>query len=175
MQQNKNNRTPTGPRVNHRIKVPEVKVVSETGVVGIMPTYEALKLAKDDGLDLVEINPKSSPPICKIMDFGKFKYEEKKRQNIARKNQHVSEMKEIKLRPKTDTNDIQHKVDAALDFLKEGHKVKFTVRFRGREITHPQLAQEKLLAIAKELQSNAGHISPCTMDGRTMVMMVNPK
>lgn len=173
LQTNKN--TQTGHRVNHRIKVPEVKVVSEAGVVGVMSTYDAIKLAKDEGLDLVEINPKSTPPICKIMDFGKFKYEEKKKQNITKKNQHVSDLKEIKLRPKTDSHDLEHKIAAALGFLKEGHKVKFTVRFRGREITLPQIAQVKLQAIAKELQATAGTISSCTLDGRTMVMMVSPK
>lgn len=176
MQPNRNTaRTPTGPRVNHRIKVPEVKVVSDEGVIGVMPTYDALRLAKDQGLDLVEVNPKATPPICKILDFGKFKYEEKKKLNIQKKNQHVSELKEIKLRPKTDSHDLAHKVQAATEFLKEGHRVKFTVRFRGREITHPQLAQAKLVEIAKLLQPVAGTISPCSLDGRTMIMMVSPK
>lgn len=167
--QNVNN----GPRVNTRIRVPEVKVVSESGLVGVMPTHEALRLAREQGLDLVEINPKASPPICKIIDFGKFKYDEKKRQTAARKAQHVQELKEIKLRPKTDTNDLNHKIEQAQGFLNEGHRVKFTVRFRGREITHPGIAQAKLQEIASKL-TNAT-ITPCTMDGRTMIMIASPK
>ena len=129
-------------RVNHRIRVPEVRVVLDDGSqLGVMPTSEALKAAEGRGLDLVEVNPKSMPPVCKILDFGKYKYEEKKRASEAKRKQTIVELKEVKLRPKTDDHDLQVKVRSARRFLESGNKVKFTVRFRGREITHPQRAQ----------------------------------
>jgi len=109
-----------------------------------MPTSEALKAAEARGLDLVEVNPKSMPPVCKILDFGKYKYEEKKRASDAKRKQTIVELKEVKLRPKTDDHDLQVKVRSARRFLESGNKVKFTVRFRGREITHPQRAQMQL-------------------------------
>src|ERR1041384_8730351 len=140
-------REPRGPqiRINHRIRVPEVRVVAEDGSnLGVLTTDQALRRAREVGLDLVEINPKSNPPVCKILDFGKYKYEEKKRASEAKRKQTVVELKEVKLRPKTDDHDLQVKVRAARRFLESGNKVKFTVRFRGREITHPQRAQMQL-------------------------------
>ena len=132
-------------RVNHRIRVPEVRVIgADGGMLGVLQTHEALRMAQEQGLDLVEVNPKAEPPVCKILDFGKYKYEEKKKQAQARRNQAVVEIKEIKLRPKTDDHDIDFKIKAARRFLEAGHKVKFTVRFRGREITHPEKAHEQL-------------------------------
>src|SRR6187401_1776249 len=140
-------------RVNHRIRVPEVRVVLDDGSqLGVMPTSEALKAAEGRGLDLVEVNPKSVPPVCKILDFGKYKYEEKKRQSEAKRKQTIVELKEVKLRPKTDDHDLQVKVRAARRFLEAGNKVKFTVRFRGREITHPEKAQEQLDHVVKECE-----------------------
>src|SRR5258708_4155657 len=116
-------------RVNHRIRVPEVRVIDADGsMLGVLQTHEALRKAQEQGLDLVEVNPKAEPPVCKILDFGKYKYEEKKKQAQARRNQSVVEIKEIKLRPKTDDHDINFKVKAARRFLEAGHKVKFTVR-----------------------------------------------
>lgn len=132
-------------RTNNRIRVPQVRLIGSDGSqIGIMATYEALKLAQEESLDLVEINPKASPPVCKIVDYGKFKYDEKKKQAEARKNQKSSELKEITLRPKTEENDLEHKLASAKSFLEEGDNVKFTVKFRGREITHPQIGEDKL-------------------------------
>src|SRR5437868_5559125 len=135
-------------RVNHRIRVPEVRVIDANGeMLGVLTTHEALKRAQEQGLDLVEVNPKAEPPVCKILDFGKYKYEEKKKAGEAKRKQTVVEIKEIKLRPKTDDHDIAFKTKAARRFLEAGHKVKFTVRFRGREITHPEKAQEQLTVV----------------------------
>src|ERR1700733_10155454 len=132
-------------RVNHRIRVPEVRVIGADGnQLGVLQTHEAMRMALEQGLDLVEVNPKADPPVCKILDFGKYKYEEKKKTAEAKRKQTVVEIKEIKLRPKTDDHDINFKVKAARRFLESGHKVKITVRFRGREITHPEKASEQI-------------------------------
>ena len=138
-------------RINHRIRVPEVRVIAADGsMLGVLQTHEALKMAHEQGLDLVEVNPKAEPPVCKILDFGKYKYDEKKKAKEAKRKQTVVEIKEIKLRPKTDDHDLAFKARAARRFLEAGHKVKFTVRFRGREITHPEKAQEQLDWITKQ-------------------------
>lgn len=163
-------------RVNHRIRVPEVRVVLDDGSqLGVMPTSEALKAAEGRGLDLVEVNPKSVPPVCKILDFGRYKYEEKKRQSEAKRKQTVVELKEVKLRPKTDDHDLQVKVRAARRFLESGNKVKFTVRFRGREITHPQRAQMQLDWLIEQLIDLANVEQRPQMEGRTMSAIVGPK
>ncbi len=163
-------------RVNHRIRVPEVRVVLDDGSqLGVMPTSEALKAAETRGLDLVEVNPKSIPPVCKILDFGRYKYEEKKRASDAKRKQTVVELKEVKLRPKTDDHDLQVKVRAARRFLESGNKVKFTVRFRGREITHPQRAQMQLDWLIEQLIDLANVEQRAQMEGRTMSAIVGPK
>lgn len=163
-------------RINHRIRVPEVRVVDDDGgMLGILPTHEALKRAQERGLDLVEVNPKAEPPVCKILDYGKFKYEEKKKATEARRKQSVVEIKEIKLRPKTDDHDIDFKIRAARAFLEAGHKVKFTVRFRGREITHPQVAQSQLDRIVQQIEELANIEVRPTMEQRTMMLIVAPK
>src|SRR5262245_21133961 len=163
-------------RVNHRIRVPEVRVVLDDGSqLGVMPTSEALKAAEGRGLDLVEVNPKSMPPVCKILDFGKYKYEEKKRQSEAKRKQTIVELKEVKLRPKTDDHDLQVKVRSARRFLEAGNKVKFTVRFRGREITHPQRAQMQLDWLVEQLVDLANVEQRPQMEGRTMSAIVGPK
>ena len=163
-------------RVNHRIRVPEVRVVLDDGSqLGVMPTSEALKAAEQRGLDLVEVNPKSMPPVCKILDFGKYKYEEKKRASEAKRKQTIVELKEVKLRPKTDDHDLQVKVRSARRFLESGNKVKFTVRFRGREITHPQRAQMQLDWLVEQLQDLANVEQRPQMEGRTMSAIVGPK
>jgi translation initiation factor IF-3 len=163
-------------RVNHRIRVPEVRVVLDDGSqLGVMPTSEALKAAETRGLDLVEVNPKSIPPVCKILDFGRYKYEEKKRASDAKRKQTVVELKEVKLRPKTDDHDLQVKVRAARRFLESGNKVKFTVRFRGREITHPQRAQMQLDWLIEQLIELANVEQRAQMEGRTMSAIVGPK
>ena len=163
-------------RINHRIRVPEVLVIgADGGKLGVLQTHEALRMAQEQGLDLVEINPKADPPVCKILDFGKYKYEEKKKQAQARRNQAVVEIKEIKLRPKTDDHDINFKVKAARRFIEAGHKVKFTVRFRGREITHPEKAHEQIDIITKALEDVANVETRPMMEARAMSVVVAPK
>jgi len=140
-----------------------------------MPTDQAIRRAQEHGLDLVEVNPKASPPVCKILDYGKFKYEEKKKQRDAKKKQAVVEVKEIKLRPKTDDHDLGVKVRAARRFLENGNKVKFTCRFRGREITHPEIARGQLDQIFSHLEDMANLEQHPAMEGRTMAIIVSPK
>lgn len=163
-------------RINNRIRVPEVRVVDDDGaMLGILPTHEALRKAQERGLDLVEVNPKADPPVCKILDFGKYKYDEKKKQKDAKRKQTTVELKEIKLRPKTDDHDLAFKARAARRFLEAGHKVKFTVRFRGREITHPEKAQEQLDWITKQCEDLATIEVRPAMEQRTMTLLMAPK
>jgi len=163
-------------RVNHRIRVPEVRVIAADGsMLGVLGTQEAMRLAQEQGLDLVEVNPKADPPVCKILDFGKYKYEEKKKAGEAKRKQTVVEIKEIKLRPKTDEHDLAFKVKAARRFLEAGHKVKFTVRFRGREITHPEKAHEQLDFVLHETEDLANLEARAAMEARTMTALVAPK
>jgi translation initiation factor IF-3 len=163
-------------RVNHRIRVPEVRVIDADGsMLGVLQTHEALRKAQEQGLDLVEVNPKSDPPVCKILDFGKYKYEEKKKAGEAKRKQTVVEIKEVKLRPKTDDHDLAFKVRAARRFLEAGHKVKFTVRFRGREITHPEKAQEQLTFVIHETEDLSNVETRAMMEARTMTVLIAPK
>ncbi len=134
-----------GPRINTQISVPTVRLVKEDGtMVGVTPIREALAMAADAGLDLVEISPNAEPPVCKILDFGKFKYEIQKKRNEARKKQKVIDVKEIKLRPGIDEHDYEVKMRAVTRFLEEGDKVKVTMRFRGREMVHQELGAQVL-------------------------------
>lgn len=162
-------------RVNFQIKVPQVRVVQSDGsALGIMPTRDALALAQEQGLDLVEINPKAMPPVCKIIDYGKYKYEEKKRISETRRKQKNQEIKELTFRPTTDENDLLHKLAFAKEFLSHGNKVKFTIRFRGREVTHPQVAKDKLSWIVAQL---SGLILPhpeIFTEGKFMWMIIAP-
>jgi translation initiation factor IF-3 len=163
-------------RVNHRIRVPEVRVVLDDGtMLGVMTTQDALRAASERGLDLVEVNPKSVPPVCKILDFGKYKYEEKKKASEAKRKQTVIELKEIKLRPKTDDHDLETKLRAARRFVESGNKVKFTVRFRGREITHPERAQLPLEWLVKNTEDLCNVEQRPTMEGRAMSLIIVPK
>lgn len=143
-------------------------------MIGVVDTTEAQRLAREAGLDLVEVNPKAYPPVCKIMDFGKFKYEEKKRTRDAKKRQTVIELKEIKLRPKTDDHDLNFKLKHIKRFLDDGNKVKITCRFRGREITHPETAQAQLDYIRQQtLDVAIVELTP-RMEGRTMTLLLAP-
>jgi len=161
-------------RVNKYIRVPQIRVVLADGTnAGVMNTYEALKMAQDQGLDLVEINPKAQPPVCKIMDYGKFKYEEKKKDKAARKNQQIQELKELTFRPNTDENDLGHKLTQAKEFLAEGDRVKFAVRFRGREIVHQNIGKEKLEWILKELTGLIAPNPQISLEGKIMWMIVS--
>jgi translation initiation factor IF-3 len=171
-------REPRGPqiRINHRIRVPEVRVVDEDGSnLGVIPTEDALRRAQSKGLDLVEVNPKASPPVCKILDFGKYKYEEKKKAREAKRKQTFVDIKEIKLRPKTDDHDLNFKVRAARRFVETGNKVKFIVRFRGREIAHPQQAEQQLIWMLAQLEDLVNVDNRPMMEGRTMTVLVTPK
>jgi translation initiation factor IF-3 len=163
-------------RINQRIRVPEVRVIGDDGeMLGILATHEALRRAQEKGLDLVEVNPKAEPPVCKILDYGKFKYDEKKKARETRIKTAAFDVKEVKLRPKTDDHDLDFKTRAAQQFLEAGHKVKFTVRFRGREITHPQVAQEQLDRIVRTLDEFATVEMRPTMEQRTMTLLMAPR
>jgi translation initiation factor IF-3 len=165
----------TGPRINERIRGGEIRLIGANGEnLGVMSPDRALLLAEEAGLDLVEISPTATPPVCKIMDFGKFKYETQKKEAEARRNQKVIEIKEVKFRPGTDTHDYGVKMRSVLKFLEEGDKVKITLRFRGREMAHQELGKALLDRVAEDVKS-AGRIeSMPRLEGRQMVMMIGP-
>jgi translation initiation factor IF-3 len=156
--------------------VPEVRVIGADGAqVGVIPTQEALKLAEDAGLELVEVNPRAVPPVCKIMDFGKFKYETSKKEKASRKHQSTIVLKEIKLRPKTDEHDFDFKVKHIRRFLAEGNKCKLVIVFRGREIVHPETGQAMLDQVVKSVGDVAMIEQRPMMEGRRMVMVIGPR
>lgn len=163
-------------RVNRRIRVPEVRVIGADGSqLGVLRTDEALRMAEESGLDLVEISPKAMPPVCKIMDFGKFKYEKSKKEKDARKHQSTVTLKEIKFRPKTDDHDLDFKVKHIRRFLMEGNKAKLVVIFRGREIVHPETGQDVLKRVVEVTSDIAQVEQPPMMEGRRMLMVIAPK
>jgi translation initiation factor IF-3 len=160
---------PTGPRVDNQIRVPEVRVIDDDGTqLGVLPTSEALEMARAKELNLVEVAPNAVPPVCKILDYGKYKYEEEKKERAARKHQHTSELKELRLRPRTDEHDLQVRARAARRFLEEGHKVRLVVRFRGRESSHPEVARAQINHIAERLSDIAVVERAPEMEGRGM-------
>ncbi|MCB9668050.1 MAG: translation initiation factor IF-3 [Alphaproteobacteria bacterium] len=162
-------------RVNRRIRVPRVLVIDEDGnKLGEFMTRDAIQLAEDRGLDLIEVAPQARPPVCKIGDFGQLKYERKKKATQARKNQVQVQLKEIKVRPKTDDHDMGVKVRHTRRFLEEGNKVKITVRFRGRELAHRNIGAEQCLRIAEACQDLGTIESQPRMDGRQMFMVLAP-
>ena len=165
-----------GPRVNEEIRVPQVRLIDENGeMLGVMSIRDALYKAFQAGLDLLEISPNAVPPVCKITDYGKFKYEQQKKANEARKKQKVVEIKEIKVRPNIDDHDYEVKMKQAKSFIGEGDKVKVTLRFRGREMAHQELGLELLNRVAADV-GEAGKIeSMPKLEGRQMVMMIAPK
>ncbi|WP_127903202.1 translation initiation factor IF-3 [Solirhodobacter olei] len=166
----------TGPRVNDRIRAPEIRLIGAEGEnLGVVTPNRAMMLAEEVGLDLVEISPNATPPVCKIMDFGKFKYEQQKREAEARKKQHIIEIKEIKFRPGTDTHDYEVKMRSVLKFLEGGDKVKITLRFRGREMAHQQLGLELLNRVAADVGELGKVENMPKLEGRQMVMMIGPK
>jgi translation initiation factor IF-3 len=172
------NFTPTreGPRINDEISSARVRLVDERGeMVGIVGRNEALEMAADAGLDLVEIAPNADPPVCKILDYGKFKYEEQKKKNEARKKQKIIEVKEIKLRPSIDDHDYMVKMRSMNKFIEEGDKVKITMRFRGRELAHQELGMNVLLRVRDDLDEIAKVEQMPRMEGRQMTMVVAPK
>jgi translation initiation factor IF-3 len=164
-----------GPRANNRINSLEVQVISSKGQnLGILSTKEALNLAEQEGLDLIEIAPKANPPVCKIIDMGKYKYELQKKANKAKKKQKISELKEIKLRPNTEIHDYNFKMKNAQRFLSKKDKVKFTVRFKGREMQHHHLGMELLKRVEEDLKKVGKlELSP-KFEGRQMTMVIQP-
>jgi len=167
----------TGPRINELITSKEIRLIGEDGGnVGLITPQEALVLAVEADLDLVEISPNANPPVCKIMDFGKYKYETQKKEADARKKQKIIEIKEIKFRPNTDTHDYEVKMRSVYRFLENGDKVKITLRFRGREMTHISLGRDLLERVAKDVETaEAGKVENMPrIEGRQMTMMVGP-
>ncbi len=162
-------------RVNEKIRAREVRLVGEDGKqIGIVSLREALEIARQRGLDLVEVAPTAQPPVCKLMDYGKYRYEQTKKEREARKSQKVISIKEIRLRPKIDEHDFQTKLKAAERFLMEGNKVKLTVLFRGREQAHAELGQELLDRMVAELASVAQVEQASKAEGRTLAMVLAP-
>jgi len=165
-----------GPRVNHEIDSRSIRLVGEDGeMVGVVSLREGLEMAAEAGLDLVEVSPNAEPPVCKILDYGKFKYEAQKKKNEARKKQKVIEVKEIKLRPNIDDNDYGVKMRSMRKFLEEGDKVKVTLRFRGREMAHQDLGMKVLDRVRAELDELAKVEQFPKMEGRQMVMVIAPR
>jgi translation initiation factor IF-3 len=168
--------TREGPRINEEIGVMRVRLVDERGnMVGVVGRAEALQMAASAGLDLVEIAPNADPPVCKILDYGKFKYEEQKKKNEARKKQKIIEVKEIKLRPSIDDHDYQVKMRSMNKFIEEGDKVKVTMRFRGRELAHQDLGMNVLMRVRDDLEGIAKVEQMPRMEGRQMTMVVAPR
>ena len=165
-----------GPRVNQEIRSRDVQLIDQTGVNrGVTPTQEAIAVAQAAGLDLVEISPNNVPPICKILDYGKYKYQAQKKAAEARKKQKTVEVKEIKLRPGIDTHDYDVKMRSMRRFFEEGDKVKVTLRFRGREMAHQQLGMEVLQRVKGDLEPIAKVESEPRLEGRQMVMVLAPR
>jgi translation initiation factor IF-3 len=158
------------------INIPRIRLIDEKGENrGVVATREAIQMAQDVGLDLVEISPNTDPPVCKILDFGKYKYEAQKKANEARKKQKVIEVKEIKLRPGIDTHDYDIKMRAMRGFLEEGDKVKITLRFRGREMAHQELGAKVLERVKTDVEAIAKVEQWPKMEGRQMTMVISPK
>ena len=156
--------------------MPQVRLVGPEGeMLGVVDTREAMLQAENVGLDLVEISPNASPPVCKILDYGKFKYEQQKKRNEARKKQRVIELKEIKMRPNIDDHDYETKMKAARHFLEDGDKVKFTMRFRGREMVHQEIGAGVLARVRQELEEMAKVEHLPAMEGRQMIMVLSAK
>jgi translation initiation factor IF-3 len=168
--------TRDGPRINTEIASLKVRLVDERGeMIGVVSRNDALARATEAGLDLVEVAANADPPVCKILDFGKFKYEEQKRKNEARKKQKVIEVKEIKLRPSIDDHDYDVKMRSMNKFLEEGDKVKVTMRFRGRELAHQEIGMDVLMRVRNELETLSKVEQHPRMEGRQMTMVLSPK
>jgi len=166
-----------GLRINEQIRVREVRLIDDEGEQnGIMPTVEALKLAKERELDLVEVSPTANPPVCKILNYGKYRFEQEKRLRDSRKNQKALKIKEIRMQPKIGSGDLDTKAKHVQEFLDEGDKVKVTIRFRGRELAHTELGYDVLNEVLKRLVENSFVVEkPAAMEGRFMSMTLNAK
>jgi len=164
-----------GPKSNNRINSPEVQVIGSDGDnLGILNTNEAISIAKEQGLDLIEIAPNAKPPVCKIIDIGKFKYDAQKKANVAKKKQKIVLLKEIKMRPVTETHDYEFKVKNAKKFIGKGDKVKFTIRFKGRELQHSHLGRELMDKIKVDMQDIGKVELHPKFDGKQMIMVIQP-
>ena len=164
-----------GPKSNNRINSPEVQVIASNGEnLGILNTNDAISMAKEEGLDLIEIAPNAKPPVCKIIDMGKYKYDAQKKANQAKKKQKKIEVKEIKLRPVTETHDYQFKIKNAQKFISKGDKVKFTIRFKGRELQHSHLGQELMDKIKLDMQEVGKVELDPRFDGKQIIMVIQP-
>jgi translation initiation factor IF-3 len=162
--------------VNWEIRAPEVRVIDADGKqMGIMAVKEAIRLAEEQGLDLVEVAPGASPPVCRVMNYGKYKYQQNKRSQEAKKHQTVIHVKEVKVRPRTEEHDYQFKLRHILRFLEEGNKVKVSLLFRGREIAHPEFGREMLARVQEATKEKAVVEQAPRMEGRIMVMILSPK
>ncbi len=164
-----------GPKSNNRINSPEVQVIASNGDnLGILNTNEAISMAKEEGLDLIEIAPNAKPPVCKIIDMGKFKYDAQKKANQAKKKQKKIELKEIKMRPVTETHDYDFKVKNAKKFISKGDKVKFTIRFKGRELQHSNLGHDLMKRIQEDMKEIGKVELYPKFDGKQMIMVIQP-
>ena len=166
---------PKGPKANERIRAPEVQVISSDGKnLGTLSTQQAIKIAKQEGLDLIEISPNANPPVCKIIDIGKYKYDQQKKAHKAKKKQKVMNLKEIKLRPVTEIHDYNFKIKNAQRFLEKGDKVKFTVRFKGREMQHTDLGYDLMKRITDDTASLGKIEVKPKFEGRQIIMIIHP-
>ena len=166
---------PKGPRSNNRITSPEVQVINTDGEnLGVLNLQEAISKAKNENLDLIEIAPNARPPVCKIMDMGKYKYDQQKKLNKAKKKQKKIELKEIKLRPVTEVHDYTFKIKNAQKFLSKGDKVKFTIRFKGREMQHTKLGNDLMEKIKLDMESIGKVELQPKFDGKQMIMVIQP-
>lgn len=173
-QDNKNNNK--GLRINEMIRIREVRLIDDEGnQKGIVPTIEALKMAKEKDLDLVEVSPNANPPVCKILDYGKYRFEQEKKLRESKKNQKVLKLKEIRMQPKIGPGDLDTKAKHVQEFLDEGNKVKVTIRFRGRELAHTELGYDVLNEVLKRLTSAYVVEKQPAMDGKTMSMTISAK
>ena len=164
-----------GPRSNNRINSPEVQVIASNGEnLGILNTNEAIAMAKEEGLDLIEIAPNAKPPVCKIIDMGKYKYDAQKKANKAKKKQKIVLLKEIKLRPVTEAHDYNFKLKNAQKFLSKGDKVKFTIRFKGRELQHSNLGHDLMSKIKEDVKLVGKVEMNPKFDGKQMIMVIQP-
>jgi len=162
--------------VNERIRAREVRVVDEEGnQLGVMPPYEALKLAREQGLDLVEISPTANPPVCKIVDYGKFRYEQSKREHEQRKHQRSTHIKEVKFRPATAEHDYQVRKKRIVEFLADGYKVRAMIFHRGREMAHPEVSRKKMARLLGEIQEYGVVEMPPRMEANILVVLLAPK
>ena len=166
---------PQGPKANERIKALDVQVIgSEGNNLGVMQLKQAIQIAKDEGLDLIEISPNANPPVCKIMDMGKYKYDLQKKANQAKKKQKIVSLKEIKLRPGTEIHDYNFKIKNAKRFISKGDKVKFTVKFKGREMQHVELGKDLMKRIIEDTKDIGKVETHPKFEGRQMIMIIQP-